>query len=137
MKKSTNRRNFIKETALGSAALFSVPLITEARTRFEKEEGLYMIGPREGYSPRVGTLLSTMEMMREWVKGSVKDLSVEQLDFQLDDQANTIGSILLLPHFSAELHSYYYSSCLFPDKVLFVHLFPNVSSHQRRQGLLA
>ena len=43
----------------------------------------------------IGTLLSSMNMMRAWVVGGVKDLTVEQLDFQIDDQSNSIGAMLL------------------------------------------
>ena len=33
-------------------------------------------------------------MMRKWVVVTVKDLSVEQLDFQIDEQSNSIGAML-------------------------------------------
>ena len=56
---------------------------------------MYLIGPQKGYTPRVGTLLSTMTMMRAWVVRQVEDLTVEQLDFQVDDQSNSIGAMLL------------------------------------------
>ncbi len=36
-----------------------------------------------------------MNMMRAWVLRTVEGLSVEQLDFQLDDQSNSIGAMLL------------------------------------------
>ena len=95
MKKSSNRRKFLKETVLSSAALLGAPILSNANITNNDQEGLYMIGPRQGYSPRVGTLLSTMEMMREWVVGTVKDLSVEQLDYRIDQDANSIGAMLL------------------------------------------
>lgn len=60
-----------------------------------QEDNIYMIGPQKGYSPRIGTLLSTMTMMRTWVVYQVQDLTREQLDFQLDDQSNSIGAMLL------------------------------------------
>ena len=59
------------------------------------EEDLYLIGPKDGYTPEIGTLLSTMNMMRAWVINTVKDLTVEQLDFQIDDKSNSIGAMLL------------------------------------------
>lgn len=43
----------------------------------------------------IGTLLSTMNMMRAWVVRTVKDLNVAQLDFQVDNQSNSIGALLL------------------------------------------
>lgn len=91
---NNSRRNFIKGSAILGAGLLATPMTTLAATTTKKEEGLYMIGPREGYSPRVGTLLSTMTMMRAWIIDNVKSLSVEELDFQLDDKSNSIGAML-------------------------------------------
>ncbi|MBS1660572.1 MAG: DinB family protein [Bacteroidetes bacterium] len=53
-----------------------------------------IIGPKEGYTPQIGTLTSMMAWLRPQVVNSVKKLSVEQLDWLLDDKANTIGSLL-------------------------------------------
>jgi Protein of unknown function (DUF664) len=53
-----------------------------------------IIGPREGYSPQIGTLVSMMEFMRSQVINNTKGLTVEQLDFLLDDKANTIGAMM-------------------------------------------
>ena len=33
--------------------------------------------------------------MRSWVIGTVKNLTMEQLDFQIDDKSNSIGAMLL------------------------------------------
>jgi uncharacterized damage-inducible protein DinB len=52
-----------------------------------------IIGPKEGYSPQIGTLVSMMAWLRPQVINSIKSLSVEQLDFLLDDKANTIGAL--------------------------------------------
>ena len=38
--------------------------------------------------------MSTMTMMRTWVVYQVKDLTVAQLDFQLDEESNSIGAML-------------------------------------------
>jgi hypothetical protein len=54
---------------------------------------LNLIGPKEGYSPHIGTLVSMMAWLRPQVISSIKGLSVEQLDFLLDDKANTIGAL--------------------------------------------
>lgn len=70
-----------------------MPNLGKSQTVQEKND-LYLIGPREGYTPRVGTLLSTMTMMRAWVVRQVEELSTEQLDFQIDDQSNSIGAML-------------------------------------------
>ena len=94
--KNNDRRKFIKGSALLTAGLVSAPLVGFAQPRPAKAaDSIYIIGPQEGYSPQIGTLLSTMTMMREWLIGSVKELTVEQLDFQIDDKSNSIGAMLL------------------------------------------
>ena len=54
-----------------------------------------VLGPRPGYSPRIGTLVSEMTWMRGAVLQTVKGLNQAQLDFLLDDKANRIGALLL------------------------------------------
>lgn len=58
-------------------------------------ESIGMIGPQAGYTPHVGTLISMMDFMRWQVLSSVEGLSMEQLDYLLDDKANTIGALLM------------------------------------------
>ena len=92
----TTRRTFFKKSALLTAGLASMPLMNFSQNvPISTLESIYLIGPQEGYSPQIGTLLSTMTMMRTWVIQTVKDLTVEQLDFQIDDQSNSIGAMLL------------------------------------------
>lgn len=93
--KATQRRKFIKESAIITTGLISTPFMGWSKeTPFQESKSMYMIGPQEGFSPQIGTLLSTMTMMRAWVISTVKDLTVEQLDFQIDDQSNSIGAML-------------------------------------------
>lgn len=94
-KTPSNRRLFIKKTALLGAGMATLPIISMARPKVENTlDDLYLIGPREGYSPQIGTLLSTMTMMRSWLIDTVTEMSIEQLDFQIDDQSNSIGAML-------------------------------------------
>lgn len=92
-----NRRAFLKGSTLAVAATVVSPMIGQKKNNAItiQEDSLYMIGPKKGYTPEIGTLLSTMEMMRHWLISSVKDLTVEELDFQLDDTSNSIGAMLL------------------------------------------
>lgn len=91
-----NRRKFIKRTSVLTAGLAAAPLLTFAQPEhLQNTEDLYLIGPKEGFSPQIGTLLSTMTMMRKWVIDTVKDLTTEQLDYQIDEQSNSIGAMLL------------------------------------------
>lgn len=92
----SNRRTFLKNSAVLTTGLVSIPFIGFANESIEQtEDDLYIIGPKKGYDPQVGTLLSTMNMMRAWVINTVKDLTVEQLDYQVDEQSNSIGAMLL------------------------------------------
>ena len=65
-----------------------------ARQRRIPDNDDNIIGPKEGYSPQIGTLVSMMAWLRPQITRSVKGLTVEQLDFLLDDKANTIGALL-------------------------------------------
>ena len=58
------------------------------------KDSIYLVGPQDGFSPHVGSLLSMMTMMRHWIVEGVKDLSVEELDYQIDDNSNSIGAML-------------------------------------------
>src|SRR5215469_9712299 len=61
----------------------------------DRPKNLDIIGPREGYSPQIGTLVSMMNWMRFVMLRSVQGMNQEQLDFLLDDKANRIGAMLL------------------------------------------
>ena len=89
------RRNFLRRTFSLSSGLMLTPLVNFSRSKTINSDSIYLIGPQEGYSPRVGTLLSTMTMMRAWVIETVKNLSQEQLDFQIDEKSNSIGAMLV------------------------------------------
>lgn len=91
-----NRRNFIKKSslfALGSGALMTMPNSTYAQPIFS-QNNINIIGPKEGYSPHIGTLVSMMDWMRMVILMPVKGMSVKELDFLVDDNANSIGAML-------------------------------------------
>jgi uncharacterized damage-inducible protein DinB len=56
---------------------------------------LYLIRDIEGFTPEISRLISMMTWARATTLQSVRDLSVEQLDYLLDEQSNSIGAILL------------------------------------------
>ncbi len=90
-----NRRKFFKDSALLTAGIITAPLLSYAQgDNPPVADNLFLLGPMEGYSPHIGSLLSSMNMMRAFVLYQVKDLSVEELDFQVDDQSNSIGAML-------------------------------------------
>ena len=87
-----SRRSFLQTIVLTSAAtgfaFVPTPLLSE-------ETDINIIGPKKGYSPQIGTLVSMMTWMRHAVLTSVKGMSQKDLDFLIDDKANTIGSLLM------------------------------------------
>jgi hypothetical protein len=105
---NVSRRNFVKQAAAvtaGVAGLASLPQSSFAMP----DDRSNIIGPKEGYSPQVGTLVSMMDWMRAVILNPVKGLTVEQLDYVHDDHANSIGAMLL--HLAAteryyQLHSF-------------------------------
>jgi len=57
-------------------------------------QGLYLIDQKDGLSLEFSKLASMMEYTRETTLAEVKDLSVDQLDFLINDEANSIGMLL-------------------------------------------
>lgn len=89
---TTSRRGFIQTTATITAGITAFPAMLMANT---PNDGLHIIGPKEGYSPQVGTLVSMMNWMRDTVLRSVRGLKQEELDYLHDPKSNTIGAMLL------------------------------------------
>jgi uncharacterized damage-inducible protein DinB len=58
-------------------------------------EGINILGPRPGYTPQVGTLVSMLTWMRPAVTRYMKDISQANLDYLFDKDANSIGALLL------------------------------------------
>jgi hypothetical protein len=90
-----DRRRFIK-TATTITAGLTVGLFPQTACGMdEEEEGIHIIGPKKGFSPQIGTLVSMMDWMRMVVLHSANNLTVQQLDYLHDPKANTIGAMLL------------------------------------------
>jgi uncharacterized damage-inducible protein DinB len=94
------RRNFLKSAAVLAGGVAGLSLLSPSAMAGNltgdqsTDKDSNIIGPKEGYSPQVGTLVSMMAWLRPQVVGSVKSMTTEQLDFLLDDKANTIGALL-------------------------------------------
>lgn len=65
---------------------------------------IYLISDIPGYPPQIGRLLSMMNYARHTTLEAVKDLSVDQLDYLLDSESNSIGALLL--HYAAVEFAY-------------------------------
>ena len=93
---NAGRRQFIKSAASISSGIAGMLLLPNAGFAEINEQppSLTIVGPREGYSPHIGTLVSMMDWCREAVVSVAKGMTTEQLDFLLDDKTNTIGTLL-------------------------------------------
>lgn len=102
MKKITsnvNRRSFLKKSATVTAASTSLALFSSASCQAQTlppppNDSLNFVGPKAGYTPQVGTLVSMMNWMRETILWPVRDLSIKDLDYLHDEDSNSIGGML-------------------------------------------
>lgn len=98
MKQSTtNRRNFLKTSTLaaaGATGLFLAPTFSCAQGSASVQNDINIMGPKEGYTPQIGTLVSMMTWMRDVILGPVRGMSVADLDYLHDDDSNSIGAML-------------------------------------------
>jgi uncharacterized damage-inducible protein DinB len=74
-----------------AAAAVSLPTTSMAAAT----EGINILGPKPGYSPQIGTLVSMLTWMRPAVTRPVKGLTQANLDYLFDANANSIGALLL------------------------------------------
>ena len=95
--KMVGRRNFIKSTTVLTAGLSGLALLPEISMARERipNESMHIIGPKEGFSPEIGTLVSMMNWMRYTVLNSVTNLKENDLDYLHDGKSNSIGAMLL------------------------------------------
>lgn len=109
-KHALGRRDFLRRAVgFGLAGVSFWPAgITDGAINPAEEEP-NIIGPREGFSPQIGTLVSMLNWMRSSILAPVQGLTVAQLDYVVEPKANTIGALLL--HLAAterhyQIHSF-------------------------------
>jgi uncharacterized damage-inducible protein DinB len=96
MTTTLNRRKFLQNSMLvatgaGALSLFPLP----GRGNRFADDNLNLIGPREGYSPQIGILVSMLNWNRASVIRATQGLTQPELDFLVDAQSNSIGALLL------------------------------------------
>src|ERR1700750_1729634 len=87
---SAGRRTFLSSMAAATAGMMMPEAVGAGPA-----EGINLLGPKPGYSPQVGTLVSMLTWMRPAVTRYVKDISQTNLDYLFDANANSIGALLL------------------------------------------
>lgn len=92
----TTRRNFLSGSAgvVAAGLCSALPVCAAAEA---DAPGLDIIGPKPGYTPQVGTLVSMLTWMRDanGVLSATKGLTQADLDYLFDKNANTIGALML------------------------------------------
>ena len=87
-----NRRSFLKlgaavATGVSGLSLFSQPAVAQ-------DSDAWIVGPKPGFTPEIGTLVSMLEFTRKQVLHSVEGMTRGDLDYLFDAKANTIGALL-------------------------------------------
>ena len=93
--RGVSRRSFLHGASLAAGGMVAMSRARPAREEPGPDEGLFVIGPRQGYTPHIGVLVSMLDYNRQTIIGSIADLTVEQLDYLHDARANTIGALAL------------------------------------------
>ncbi len=92
-----NRRNFL-ETSFGITVMGAGALVLP-RNGYGKtlpaDRNINLIGPIEGYTPQIGTLITMLDWLSNSVISYNKKLSIEQLDYIHDKDSNSIGSLMM------------------------------------------
>ena len=86
-----NRRSFLT----GAAAASLLPFASPAHAAPTPDADINVIGPKPGYSPQIGTLVSMLTWMSPAATRYLKGITVAQLDYLFDPNANSIGALLL------------------------------------------
>lgn len=106
------RRSFLK-TAFGATGTLALSAVSAlAGPTPQAEPGENILGPRPGYSPHVGSMVSMLSWMRMVILFPVKGMTVDQLDYIHDEKSNSIGAMLF--HLAATER--YYQIHTFEDK---------------------
>ena len=93
----SSRRSFLSASAATVTAGLCASLLPPQTAQAADAEGLDIIGPKPGYSPQIGTLVSMLTWMRDanGVLSATKGLTQADLDVLFDQNANTIGALML------------------------------------------
>jgi len=89
----SNRRSFLSATAAFSAGASG--WIGTPDKVLADDNSINILGPKPGYSPQLGALVSMLTWMQMAIPSTVKDLTKNDLDYLFDKNANSIGALLL------------------------------------------
>lgn len=94
MKSNLTRRDFTKSLGIGglSTVIITNPMFNDNSTM---SDNINHIGPKIGYTPHIGTLVSMLDWVRDTIFRYHPNLSVAQLDHLHDKDSNTIGALIM------------------------------------------
>jgi hypothetical protein len=96
LKTNLARRSFLKASAGITTSLMGLTGLSQiAKAKMPLEDSVFVIGPMEGYSPQIGTLVSMLNYNRFTILNAVKSLTMQQLDYVHDAHANSIGALIM------------------------------------------
>lgn len=90
-----NRRDFIKKSTILTTGLICMDAFHAEAHMMSSMQDLFVIGPMEGYTPQISTLVSMLNYNRQSIINTVKDLTMAELDYLHDANSNTIGALIL------------------------------------------
>ena len=85
-----NRRSFLKTTAVAAAGMMLPEMAMSAPA-----DDRNTLGPKPGYTPQIGTMVSMLTWMQPAVTRPVTGMTQANLDYLFDANANSIGALLL------------------------------------------
>jgi hypothetical protein len=93
----STRRSFLGATAATVTAGLCASLAAPEPALAADDPGLHVIGPKPGFTPQIGTLVSMLTWMRDFngILSATKGLSQPDLDALFDTNANSIGALML------------------------------------------
>ena len=97
-KENFNRRKFITVAGFSTVAASNLILPGLGNAHSSEtviEDNINHIGPKKGFTPQIGTLISMLDWLSDSVIRVTKNLTVEQLDYLHDDDSNSIGSLMM------------------------------------------
>ena len=99
MNTTSNRRKFLSNStqmAVGAGVFHLAGHKEEKSPNIQTSvTDINIVGPKEGFTPQIGTLVSMMNWMRNQILYPVRGMSAAELDYIHDDNSNSIGAMLL------------------------------------------
>jgi len=83
-----NKINPINDVKTIFTALFCVVLFGQIKAQYE-------LKPIEGYTPQIGIIVDMLKEIKDLIESDVIDLNLDETDFLFDEQANSIGVMLM------------------------------------------